>query len=243
MQGYGPGTPGAETRGRTARGRRELRHTPRVRSRRQELVTFCLAAALAGSVGAQPLPRVERSAPRGAADLQLAWASIAVEYGRPETHGLTQFGGKIPFDHVWRLGADEATRITVSSDVALGSLTVPAGSYALFAIPHPHSWTLLVNRVAQQWGAWNWESVQDLGRVEVPVEDVTPPLATFTIELEGTGEKEGELRLAWDRVRVRVPLRVLGEPPPPPTAPAVPGGKGKVPPGRPAPPPPEVNRP
>ncbi len=215
-----------------------------MRCRRQEIVAFCLAAALGGRVWAQPAPRVERSAPRGTADLQLAWASIAVEYGRPETHGLTQFGERVPFDHVWRLGADEATRITVSHDVALGPLTVPAGSYALFAIPHAHSWTLVVNRVAQQWGAWNWEPVQDLGRVEVPVEEVDPPLPTFTIELEGTGEKEGELRLAWEHARVRVPLRVLGEPPAPPEVPAAPGAKtGKGPPGHSALAPPAVSPP
>ncbi len=170
-------------------------------------------APVARAAGGAGLPRVERAAPRATVEQQVAWAHVRIEYGRPETRGRTVFGEMVPFDRLWRLGSDEATRLTTDADLALGSLALPAGSYALFAVPHARTWTLVVNRVADQWGAWNRNPAQDLGRVELGVEALEAPVEALTFALEPTGERTAALSIAWERARVTVPLSVVGEPP------------------------------
>lgn len=195
---------------------------------------------------AQNPPRVERGAPRSTLSLQLAWASVGLDYGRPAVRGRAIFGQLVPWDRLWRLGADEATRLSNSADLELGTLRVPAGDYALFAIPHVHTWTLIVNSVAQQWGAWNANPANDIGRVELVVETLDTPVETLTMTLEASAdqEKEGTLRIAWERSQVSVPLRILGEPPLPPPLPGAAKGSGTTPekPGG-SPKPGPVNRP
>jgi hypothetical protein len=203
------------------------------------------AGSLAAPItfGAAPPLRVEHAAPRGSVEQQIAWAHVAIDYGRPEMHGRAIFGELVPYDRVWRLGEDEATRLTTDANLTLGSLAVPAGRYALFAIPRRHSWTLIVNRVADQWGAWNWSAAQDLGRVELPVEPVEPAVEALTFELLPTGDKEATLSIRWEGSAVSVPLSVAGEPPaPPPSPPPAPSSKPKSP-GAHAPPAGTVSRP
>jgi len=170
------------------------------------------------------LPRVERAAPRATVDQQIGWARVGIEYGRPETRGRKVFGEMVPFDRVWRLGSDEATRLVTDAEIALGALVVPAGSYSLFVVPHPRTWTLVVNKVADQWGAWNRNPAQDLGRIELDVETLEAPVDALTLALEPTGERSAVLAIAWELMRVTVPVSVVGEPPVPPAG--LPGASG-----------------
>ena len=104
---------------------------------------------------------------------------------------------------------------------------MPAGSYSLFVVPHPRTWTLVVNKVADQWGAWNRNPAQDLGRIELDVETLEAPVDALTLALEPTGERAAVLMIAWERTRVAVPLSVLGEPPAPEAGlPGATGGTG-----------------
>ncbi|MEO8505717.1 MAG: DUF2911 domain-containing protein [Acidobacteriota bacterium] len=182
-----------------------------------------LLLALGGALlaSAQNPPHVERSAPRATIALDIAWAHVTVEYGRPSTRGRAIFGQELPFDRVWRLGADEATRLTTTASLSIGGVEVPGGSYSLFVIPRSHTWTVIVNRIAHLWGAWNWNPAQDLGRVELAIETLETPIDTLTLNLapQAEREKEGSLTIAWERSQITVPLRVLGDPPAPPPPP------------------------
>lgn len=175
---------------------------------------------------ANGLPRVERAAPRATLEQPIAWAHVRVEYGRPEARGRRIFGEMVPFDRLWRLGSDEATQLRTDADLALGSLAVPAGSYSLFVVPHPRSWTLVVNKVAEQWGAWNRNPAQDLGRVEIDVETLEAPVEALTFSIEPTGERAAALSIAWERTRVTLPITVVGDPPAPPAG--APGATGST---------------
>lgn len=193
----------------------------RGRALRSTIVCVAVAGLIAGAPEAENPPRVERSAPRATVSLQLLWANLELDYGRPSARERSIFGQLVPWDRLWRLGADEATRFSTSAELELGTLRVPAGDYALFAIPHIHTWTLVVNSVAQQWGAWNAKPADDVGRIELVVEPLSAPVEVLTITLEASPdkEKEGVLRIAWERSQVTVPLRILGDPPPPPPPP------------------------
>ncbi len=152
----------------------------------------------------------KRISPHETVSTDLGGKTITITYGRPYLKGR-QVGKEVaPVGEVWRLGADEATKITVTANTQIGSaLRLAPGSYALFAITGPKKWTLIVNKTADQWGAFNYESSQDLGRVDLPVEKSTSPVEEFTISLNKKSNDAAELKMAWGKESVTVPVKVL----------------------------------
>ena len=100
---------------------------------------------------------------------------------------------------VWRTGADEATTFTTEADLMVGEIHVPAGTYSLFTIPDDGKWTLVLNKTAKQWGAFEYDQGQDLGRTPMKVSSVDSPLEQLTISIEPTSGKNGTLKVAWDQ--------------------------------------------
>ena len=121
--------------------------------------------ALIGAVGAQG----NRVSPHETTELTLNGKKISVTYGRPYMKGRKIIGGLVPFGQVWRTGADEATVLKTDADLMLGSLAIPKGSYAIFTLPSATGWKLIVNKVADQFGAFDYNEKQDLGRVDMKV--------------------------------------------------------------------------
>lgn len=78
--------------------------------------------------------------------------TMKIVYGRPLKNGRTIFGGIIPYDKVWRTGANEATEITFYKDVVFGGQAVKAGTYSLFTIPGKKEWTFILNKDLDIWG-------------------------------------------------------------------------------------------
>ena len=99
----------------------------------------------------------ERLSPHESVTGNVGEANLTITYGRPYKKGREIYGGLVPFDEVWRTGADEATTLETDRDLMLGALHVPAGKYALFTIPGESNWTLVVNKVADQWGAFRYD--------------------------------------------------------------------------------------
>ena len=134
--------------------------------------------------------------------------TVTITYGRPYLKGrplqrMTANG------EVWRLGADEATKITVNAKTKLGSgPELAPGSYALFAITGPEKWTLIINKTADQWGAFNYDRSQDLGRFDVPVHKTSSAVEQFTISFDKKSDSTGSLVLAWGNQSVSVPVTV-----------------------------------
>jgi hypothetical protein len=118
------------------------------------------------------------------------------------------FGGLEPWEKVWRTGADEATTLTTESDIMLGSIHVPKGTYSIFTLPSQKEWKFIVNSVAKQWGAYNYDQKMDLGRTSMQVETVTPAVEQFTISIQPSGDRKGTLMLTWDTTAASVPIMV-----------------------------------
>lgn len=159
------------------------------------------ALSLAGPARAQK----QRASPHADVTATLAGKKITISYGRPYMKGRAIFGGLVPWDQVWRTGADEATTFTTEADLVVGGLKVPRGEYALFTIPTEKQWTLVVNKTAKQWGAFKYDAAQDLGRAPMTVTTATRPVEQFTIELVPAG-KQLTLKLAWDRTVATVAI-------------------------------------
>jgi hypothetical protein len=133
------------------------------------------------------------------ADQRAAPLTLSIDYGQPHARGRTIAGAVVPYDEVWRLGANEATTLTTSVDLDIGGQRVPKGTYSLFALPSPTGLQLIVNRKTGP-TATQYEAAQDL--VRIPMQRVTRVETTdaLHITLEPTGEAAplgGTLRVTW----------------------------------------------
>jgi len=133
---------------------------------------------------------------------------ITISYGRPYKKGRVIFGGLEPWGKVWRTGADDATTFTTASDVMVGPLHVVAGTYGLFTIPNEKEWTLILNKVWDQWGAFRYDQSQDYARTPMKVEKSPSPIEQLTIDIESKGGDMGLLKIMWDDTVASVPIQV-----------------------------------
>lgn len=132
---------------------------------------------------------------------------IRIDYHSPGVKKRKIFGGLVPMGEVWRLGANDATVIHLSTAVTMGGHNLPAGSYALFAIPNDKSWTLIVNRDWQQWGAYFYKPENDVFRVDVPVQ--RGDFAEWMrFDLEPVDPTTLRATFAWDRTHWGVDITV-----------------------------------
>lgn len=148
-------------------------------------------------------------------------ASVSVVYSRPSLRGRTAVGGiLVPWNAVWRTGANAATRFTTSTDLTVAGQYVPAGTYTLFTLPSPSGWKLIISKQTRApcqttaqcadpnrrplWGT-DYSPDSDLVRVDMKVEAVSPSVEQFTIGV-ASQEAGGALWMAWETTKVSVPL-------------------------------------
>lgn len=128
-------------------------------------------------------------------------------YSRPLKNGRTIFGDLVPYNEVWRLGANEATEIEFYRDVRVGGKKLPKGKYTLYAITGPQQWTLIFNKETDTWGAFKYDEKKDAARVAVPVELLTEVVEPFTLYFDKTSAGPA-LIVAWDNQRVTLPIAI-----------------------------------
>lgn len=135
---------------------------------------------------------------------------LEVFYNRPYKKDRQIFGGLVPFDEVWRTGANEATTFFTSKDILVDGSPLPAGIYTLWTIPKEESWKVIFNSEMYPWGITadglpSRLPEYDVLVVEAPVTKLENPVEQFTIFFE---EKQGlvQLNLVWDQTLVRVPI-------------------------------------
>jgi len=92
---------------------------------------------------------------------------VTITYSRPGVKGRKIWGGLVPYEAVWRTGANSATTIQVSEDVLVEGQPLPAGTYSLHTIPGEKEWTLIFNKDANQWGSYSYDATKDAVRVKV----------------------------------------------------------------------------
>ncbi len=134
---------------------------------------------------------------------------IAVDYSRPSKRDRVVFGNVVPYNKVWRLGANKNSTIDISSDLYFGSDTLFKGTYALFAIPGEQSWELVFYNETSNWGTPDtWDEVKVACRLKSNVISLTKPLETMTISIDDIGTKSAKLNIAWDQIRVSYPFEL-----------------------------------
>jgi hypothetical protein len=143
-----------------------------------------------------PEDKSKRPSPPAVVKTTVRGTDVTIDYSRPSLKGRAAFGEKSPLaptGEVWRTGANEATTFTVSKDVKIEGQALPAGTYSLFTIPGPTEWTVIFNKTAKQWGAYEYKAADDVLRVKVKPKPLTQPAEQFTI----TADKSGKVTMAW----------------------------------------------
>ena len=132
---------------------------------------------------------------------------IKIYYGRPQKKGRTIFGDLVPYGKVWRTGANESNEITFFKDAVVGGKKVPAGSYSLFTIPNKDSWTIILNKEVNEWGAYSYDESKDLVRFDVPTQKTDKTIEALAIQF---ADKDGKpnMMIAWDDTMVSVPIEM-----------------------------------
>src|SRR5947209_2214703 len=121
---------------------------------------------------------------------------IKIDYSRPAVKGRAIWGALVPYDQVWRTGANEATQISFSDDVTINGQPLPKGTYSLHTIPGKDSWTLIFNKTAKQWGSFNYDAAQDALRVTVKPKPA-PYAEVFTIGFPDVTPDTATVVLRW----------------------------------------------
>ncbi|MBS1596624.1 MAG: DUF2911 domain-containing protein [Bacteroidetes bacterium] len=127
-------------------------------------------------------------------------------YGRPQKNGRTIFGDLVPYGSVWRLGANEATEIEFFRDVKINKIKVPKGRYTLYALPESATWTMILNKETNIWGAFKYDSKKDLMRTDVPVQKQTETCEAFSMVFEKNNSNAANLVISWENTFVKLPF-------------------------------------
>jgi len=154
-------------------------------------ITIAVLTTIAVAQGNKP------ASPPGEATLKFDdGKTVSIQYSRPSMRGRKIFGGLVPYNEVWRTGANAATSLKTDVDLNINGADVPAGSYTLYTLPGANGWKLIINKQTGQWGT-EYNQAQDLARVNMKVSQRPSPLEQFTISFDKTGGSAATLKLEW----------------------------------------------
>jgi len=169
------------------------------------IITAAMVTFFIVDVFSQQLPN-PRMSPTMISSMNVDGAYIKVVYGMPQKRDREVFGALVPYNRVWRTGADEATEITFTKDMIFGGVEVPAGHYSLFTIPTETDWTIILSNGLGLWGT-RYNEELDFLRFTAPSHKLNEVWEGFRILLVNTDDKL-TLEMKWDQTGVTIPFSV-----------------------------------
>jgi hypothetical protein len=139
--------------------------------------------------------------PRDTAEATVGSAKVLIDYSRPSKRGRKIFGELVPYNKVWRTGANAATTLITDKPLLVGDKEIPAGTYTIYTIPDTAGWQLIINKKTGQWGTVYDES-QDLVRIPMTVKTLDASVEQFEIAIES----DGMLHMRWDTTDAMVSI-------------------------------------
>jgi Protein of unknown function (DUF2911) len=140
---------------------------------------------------------------------------VSIAYSKPGVKGRKIWGGLVPYDKVWRAGANEATKITLSSDVLINGKKLSKGSYSFFVVPTEKDWTIIFNKVADQWGAFEYNQAEDILRLKVNPETndfhewLEYNFSDMKVDTKNLQANSAAVNLMWDKIKISFTVQVL----------------------------------
>lgn len=154
-------------------------------------------------VNLQAQDKSERPSPPKTTTANVNGAQITIEYSSPAVKGRTIWGDLVPFETIWRTGANEATTLTTDKDISIGGKPLKAGKYSLFTIPSKNEWTIIINSVWDQWGDYNYDPSKDVLRFKASSYPLDEQLERLLIVVSPSGKVE----IKWDELGVSFDIK------------------------------------
>ena len=143
--------------------------------------------------GQQPMP-----SPPATANVTLAGQTVTINYHSPSLRKRHLGGPEIvPWNTVWRTGANDATTLITPVPLHIGALLVPAGTYTVYTLPTASKWMLIISKETGQWGT-EYHPEKDLGRVELKSHKIASPQEVMSISFDDIKKDSGELHIKWE---------------------------------------------
>lgn len=168
------------------------------------LVAWLPAGPAAGQQLIQGLPE---ASPRASVQQTIGMTEITIDYHRPGVKGRKIWGALVPFDQVWRAGANDNTTITFSSDVKVEGQALPAGTYGLHMIPTADQWTVIFSTNSTSWGSFTYDPAEDALRVAVKPQEA-PFEEWLRYDFEDLDNDSGVITLSWEKLKVPFSVEV-----------------------------------
>jgi hypothetical protein len=170
---------------------------------RRTIYALALTAALPLAAQTTPAPqlRTPRASQKQVVTQTVGFTDITITYSRPSVKGRQIWGALVPYDKVWRTGANEATTIAFSDDVTINGQALPKGTYSLHTIPGKDEWTIVFNNTANQWGSFNYDPAKDALRVKAkPHSDEFNEWLTYSIPK--VDPDSATIEIKWEKLAV-----------------------------------------
>ena len=133
--------------------------------------------------------------------------TASIDYSAPSMRGRKIFGGLVPYDKVWRTGANAATSLKTDVDLVIGGTTVPAGSYTLYILPvESGAWKLIISKKTGQWGIPYPGAADDLARIDMKTAKTPATVQQFTISFDKRGPNSAVMKFDWENTSASVEL-------------------------------------
>lgn len=155
----------------------------------------------------------KRLSPKDTVKFELNDTKLEVFYNRPYKKNRDIFGALVPYNEVWRTGANEATKFTTNKDLLIEGIELTKGEYTLWTIPNDSSWTIIFNTKQYPWGVDEHmrpmrESQFDFMDIEAPVQKIDKSVEQFTIAFDNTTD-DLKMTLVWDKTKIEIPMQVI----------------------------------
>jgi hypothetical protein len=160
------------------------------------------------TIGAQPGPDSLRGSVKARAIETFGNGSLTVNYYSPAVRDRIIWGGLVPFEKVWVTGAHNATYLEINTPIAINGQSVPSGNYAFFTIPGRTKWIVILNTRWRQHLADSYNEKEDVLRLVVQPETNAPHQERLRYVVNKKSDREGELIVHWEKVRITVPFEV-----------------------------------
>jgi hypothetical protein len=200
--------------------------------RRSSVSVFAVLFILCCAVSALAQIEVPRPSQKASVMQRVGVTDITITYSRPGVKGRQIWGDPlpeqtakgeatldnqnerpkgapiVPWGHVWRTGANEATQFVVTDDVLINGQKLPAGSYSLHTIPTKDEWTIVFNGTANQWGSFNYDPAKDTLRVKAKPQWVNTSEEWLTYTVDPVGEDSAQVNIRWEKISVPFTVKV-----------------------------------
>ncbi len=168
-----------------------------------------LSAVLLACISISGIAQVRMPAPSPTQTIKQEFAigSVELTYSRPSAKGRKIYGDLVPYNKIWRTGANAATKIVLKDALEIGGKKIDTGTYVLYTIPGIDSWEIIINKGLKNWGTDGYKETEDVARFKVEPMKMKTKMETFTMNFSDIGPENCLLNIMWEKTKVSVPFK------------------------------------